>query len=180
MAAYLGAVVEFDHVLVVPVFEHAFRKSLTRFEHRLRMCQLAFEPLPFVEVSPLESTLKRPNYTLNTLQAIQRAHPSWELRLAIGSDVLEESHKWHAFDEVTRLAPPYVLARHGSAGVGVTSCLLPRISSTEIRQLFAQPQPGIPNRNIEDLVPLTVRTYIEENGLYRPNTNENRPKSTRG
>lgn len=164
MAAYLGAVAGFDHVLIVPVFEHAFRKSLTAFEHRLRMCQLAFESLPFVEVSPLEATLKGPNFTLNTLQAIRRAHPSWELRLAVGADVLADSHKWHAFEEVTRLAPPYVFARRGSASSGEKPQLMPDISSTEIRELFAQ---GATDSKLEELVPSSVRAYIEENRLYR-------------
>lgn len=167
MAAYLGAVAGFDQVLVVPVFEHAFHKPLTSFEHRLRMCQLAFESLPFVEVSPLEATLKRPNYTLNTLRAIQRAHPNWSLRLAIGTDVLAETHKWHAFEEVTRLAPPYVFARHGSASTGEKTPLLPNISSTEIRERFAQAPPGSTDPRLEELVPASVRAYIEENCPYR-------------
>ena len=121
MAAYLGTVGPFEHVLVVPVYGHVFDKQLTPFEHRLRMCRLAFENLQFVEVSPIEATLRRPNYTLHTLQAIKRAHPDWQLRLAMGADVLAEAHQWHAFDEVIGLAPPFVFGRHGSASDGTTT-----------------------------------------------------------
>ena len=167
MAAYLGAVAGFEQVLVVPVFEHAFHKALTPFDHRLRMCQLAFESLPFVEVSPLEATLKRPNYTLNTLRAVQRAHPSWSLRLVIGTDVLAETHKWHAFEEITRLAPPYVFARRGSTISVEKTPLMPDISSTEIRDRLTGALPGSTDSKIEELVPASVLRYIEENGLYR-------------
>jgi nicotinate-nucleotide adenylyltransferase len=166
MAAYLGTVADFDHVLIVPVFEHVFDKSLTAFEHRLRMCQLAFQNLPFVEVSPLEATLKRPNFTLHTLRAIKRAHPDWQLRLAVGADVLAESHKWHAFDEVLRLAPLLVFGRHGAMGPDGVSHLLPAISSTEIRALLANPATRSACK-VEEVLPPSVREYIEEQGLYR-------------
>ena len=56
----LGTVGPFEHVLVVPVYGHAFDKQLTPFEHRLRMCQLAFEALQFVEVSPIEAISNAP------------------------------------------------------------------------------------------------------------------------
>jgi len=167
MAAYLGTVADFDHVLVVPVFEHALEKPLTSFEHRLRMCQLAFENLPFVGVSPIESSLKRPNYTLHTLQAIKRAHPSWQLRLAIGADVLAESHKWHAFDEVVRLAPPFVFGRHGATSPGETSPLMPDVSSSEIRERLTRPPVAAFDSKLEEVLSTSVREYIKECRLYR-------------
>lgn len=166
MAAYLGTVGPFDHVLVVPVSGHAFDKRLTSFQHRLRMCQLAFENLPFVEVSPIEATLKRPNYTLHTLQAIKRAHPEWVLRLAMGTDVLAEAHQWHAFDEVIGLAPPFVFERHGTPGDGTHVKLMPAVSSTHVRDRL-RGTAGAKGSLLEDVLPLSVREYIEENRLYR-------------
>jgi len=167
MAAYLGTVAPFEHVLVVPVYGHAFEKDLTPFAHRLRMCQLTFENLPFVEVTPLEATLKHPNYTLHTLQAIKRAHPSWQLRLAMGSDVLAESSQWHAFEAVIEMAPPFVFERHGYTGDGQRTKLLPTISSTQIRNSLRTRSGSAMGQSLEELLPLNVREYIEENRLYR-------------
>ena len=167
MAAYLGTVGLFEHVLVVPVYGHVFDKQFTPFEHRLRMCRLAFENLQFVEVSPIEATLRRPNYTLHTLQAIKRAHPDWQLRLAMGADVLAEAHQWHAFDEVIGLAPPFVFGRHGSASDGTTTKLMPAISSTQIRDRLQANPSSLSDPDIEAYMPLNVREYIEENQLYR-------------
>ena len=166
MAAYLGAIAQFDHVLVVPVFEHAFEKNLTAFEHRLRMCQLAFERLPFVEVTPIEATLKRPNYTLHTLQAIKRAHPNWQLRLAMGTDVLAESHQWHSFDEVIALAPPFVFERHGYTSDGQRTRLLPQVSSTDLRSHLRQRHEPFKSQVLDELLPECVRQYIEDFQLY--------------
>ncbi|HEU5073454.1 MAG TPA: adenylyltransferase/cytidyltransferase family protein, partial [Polyangiaceae bacterium] len=39
---------EIDRVLVLPVFEHAFDKSLASFEHRVRMCELCMLEQPNV------------------------------------------------------------------------------------------------------------------------------------
>src|SRR6185436_19281792 len=72
---------EFERALVVPVFEHAFGKRLCAFEHRLRMCELAFADLRNVEVSSVEAELERPSYTLRTLERLSREHPDWRLRL---------------------------------------------------------------------------------------------------
>ncbi len=166
IAAYLGTVAAFEHVVVVPVSEHAFEKDLSPFPHRLRMCQLAFEVLPFVEVTPIEATLKRPNYTLHTLQAIKRAHPDWHLRLAMGADVLTESAQWHAFSDVVALAPPFVFARHGTLGDAAKTQLFPDISSTQIRGWLRARSDSLAQAALGEFLAPNVRAYIEEQGLY--------------
>jgi nicotinate-nucleotide adenylyltransferase len=166
LATYLGTVAPFDHVLVVPVFGHAFEKELSPFEHRIRMCQLAFERLAFVEVSPIEATLRRPNYTLHTLQAIKRAHPDWQLRLAMGADVLAESAQWYQFEAVVALAPPFVFARHGYAADVSSMHFLPDVSSTELRaRLRRRDEPGM-CKALSNVMPQAVLEYVEQNRLY--------------
>ncbi len=166
LATYLGTIAPFDHVLVVPVFGHAFEKELSPFEHRLRMCQLAFERLPFVEVSPIEASLRRPNYTLHTLEAIKRAHPDWQLRLAMGADVLAESTQWYQFESVVAMAPPFVFARHGYAEGASSPHFLPEVSSTELRaHLQRRDEPDV-RETLGEVMPLAVIEYIEQNRLY--------------
>ncbi len=92
-AAYACATGPLDRLLVVPVFAHAFNKALTPFEHRLRLCELAFEGLSAVSVCPIESELPSPSRTLTTLQALARRQPGAELRLVIGADVLKDAGK---------------------------------------------------------------------------------------
>jgi len=57
-AVYALKIAGFERVLVVPVFEHAFHKQLTPFEHRTRMCELAFAGITGVGM-PVESNSRR-------------------------------------------------------------------------------------------------------------------------
>ena len=166
-AVYALKVGGFDEVLVVPVFEHAFHKQLAPFEHRLRMCELAFAGIDGVRVSPIERELLTPSLTLRTLEALSGAHPDWSLRLLVGSDVLAETSKWHAFERISALAPPYVVARPGYPHPDPQALPLPDVSSTRIREAFS------PSRRHENdaaflisNLPARVLFYIAQNGLY--------------
>ncbi len=162
--SYALAVGDFERALVVPVFEHAFGKSLGDFEHRVRLCELAFEGDPRVEVSRVEAELPRPNYTLRTLQHLRATRPELRLRLLMGSDVVGDTSRWFGFDEVQKLAPPFVVPRAGAPGGG--SGLLPELSSSEIRELLARRADGAVRERLSRLLPRRVLAYIEEHGLY--------------
>jgi nicotinate-nucleotide adenylyltransferase len=164
-----------QRVVVVPVFEHALGKHLLPFEHRAAMAEHAFGWLPHVEVSRIEARLGAPSRTLSTLIALEAEHPDWELRLMVGSDILGEIQKWHAFDEIERRAPLLVLPRAGVVGQATAieasaAALLPEVSSTEVRALLAArasgADPGGPGR-LEALIPRAVLAYLNEHGLYR-------------
>jgi nicotinate-nucleotide adenylyltransferase len=159
--AYLLACFDVDRVLVVPVFEHAFDKTLVPFDDRVRMCELALGWIPRVQVSRIESEIQRPSYTLRTLERLKRDHPDWQLSLVIGSDVLFETHKWHAFDEVKRLAPPIVLGRVGHPHPDAPPPVLPEVSSTSVREALAR------GDDVSALVPRGVLEHVRARGLYR-------------
>ena len=157
----------FDRVLVVPVYGHAFEKHLTPFGHRLRMCQLGMGWLPGVDISDVEESLDVPNLTLQTLRKIRAENPDYRLRLIVGSDVLEEAGNWHAFEAVQRIAPPYVLGRAGYDHPDALPVALPRVSSSQVRELLARRSDADAQRQLGALLPAKVLGYIEEHGLYR-------------
>ena len=162
---------DIDRVLVVPVYDHAFDKSLAPFEHRVRMCQLCLTGQKDVEVSRLEASLGHPNYTLHTLQALRSRHPDYELRLVVGGDVLLDSEKWHRFEEVRQLAPLLMLGRVGAPCALAPAPVLPQVSSTEIRQLLRGRPPGPVLAPLKaallHYLPGEVLAYIEQHDLYR-------------
>jgi nicotinate-nucleotide adenylyltransferase len=168
VAAYALAVGGFDRVLVVPVFAHAFNKGLAPFDERVALCELAFRDLARVEVSRIESTLPVPSRTLSTIDAIGRAHPGAELRLVIGADILADAKKWHAFDEITRIAPLFLVGREGHAANQSSGFALPPISSSRVRELCARSSEPAATRELEEIVPHAVLARIRERGLYRP------------
>lgn len=160
-----------DRVLVVPVFEHAFDKSLASFEHRVAMCELCMLESPNVEISRLEASLERPNFTLNTLQALVREHPEFRLRLVVGADVLQDVGRWHRFDEVVAMAPLLPLGRVGVASDAAPAPVLPDVSSTEIRRALAgrataRLTPELRAR-MGQVLSERVIEYIETHDLYR-------------
>ncbi|HEY4107171.1 MAG TPA: nicotinate-nicotinamide nucleotide adenylyltransferase, partial [Polyangiaceae bacterium] len=129
----------FDEVVVVPVFAHAFGKPLNPFEERVRLCELSFAGIAGVTVSTVERELQTPSRTLHTLEHLAKQHPDWQMRLLLGSDVLGETAKWHAFERITELAPPYIVARPGYEHPEACAALLPDISSTRVREALARP-----------------------------------------
>jgi len=152
--------------LVVPVFEHAFHKQLTAFEHRTRMCELAFAGIADIVVSPVERDLETPSLTLRTLESLAGEHPDWQMRLLVGSDVLGDTAKWHAFDRVSQLAPPYVVARPGYEHPHSHAALLPDVSSTRIREALAATGDPAQQALLAVSVPSAVLAYIAEHQLY--------------
>jgi nicotinate-nucleotide adenylyltransferase len=165
-AVYALKVAGFDKVLVVPVFEHAFQKQLTPFEYRVRMCELAFAGIQDIEVTAIEQTLAAPSLTLHTLEHLSAAHPDWALRLLVGSDVLADTPRWHAFERIAALAPLYVVARPGHAHPAAQVALLPDVSSTRIREALAARDTPSNAELLAVSVPSAVLAYIAEHGLF--------------
>jgi len=166
-AVYALKVGGFDQVLVVPVYEHAFHKRLSPFEHRVRLCELSFAGIVGVEVSTVERALETPSLTLRTVEHLAREHPGWAMRLLVGSDVLSDTGKWHAFERIAELAPPFIVARPGYEHPDANTALLPDVSSTRIREALAQRADPQSEALLASSVPRAALAYITERGLYQ-------------
>lgn len=162
-AVYALSVAPIDEVLVVPVFRHPFAKELAPFEDRLEMCRLALGWIPRVRVSEVERDLGGESLTLRTLEHLSAAHPDLALRLLVGADVLADLPKWHRFDRIAEIAPPIVLGRAGVNRSDAPEPLLPKISSTEVREALARGDAAA----VRALVPASVLDYVAKNNLYR-------------
>jgi nicotinate-nucleotide adenylyltransferase len=167
-AVYALKIGGFERVLVVPVYEHAFQKKLSSFEHRVRLCELSFAGIAGVEVSTIERGLETPSLTLRTLEALASEHADWAMRLLVGSDVLSDTAKWHAFERIAELAPPYIVARPGYEHPDAHATLLPDVSSTRIREALARRTEPESAAVLANSVARAALSYIEEHDLYRP------------
>ena len=159
VCAYVLAAHRVERVLVVPAAQHPFDKPLAPFEHRLRMCELAFAGLARVELSRIEQELAPPSLTLHTLEELRRRDPSRPLRLVIGSDLLSETPAWHRFDRICELAPPIVVQRAGHV-TEPGQPALPAVSSTEVRRRLRT------GESTEGLLAPAVAEYARAHGLY--------------
>jgi nicotinate-nucleotide adenylyltransferase len=162
LASYALASCEIDELLVVPVYQHALGKDLTvSFDHRLRMCELAFADLRRLSVIPLERQLGGTSRTLRLIEALATQYTDASFRLVIGADILHEVERWQAFGEIQKRAPLFVAGRAGTPGeVDARTPTLPNISSTELRALLARDEdPGA-------WLPQRVYEYVQQHGLY--------------
>lgn len=137
VAAWLRWSGRADQVWLVPTFKHAFGKPIAPFDARLRWCgALAATVGDGVSVSDIEAHLQGTSYTLHTLDALAAAHPEHSFRLVVGADVLPDTARWHAWDQIVARYPPIVVGRAGWPDVpGVPT--FPAVSSTQVRAALA-------------------------------------------
>jgi nicotinate-nucleotide adenylyltransferase len=164
LAAYALTMSDVERVLVVPVFQHAFGKSLSDFERRMEMCRLAFADFRRVEVSPCERELGGESRTLRLVEELAARYPKHRLRILIGADILAESSNWQGFDRICQRAPLLVVGRGGyeQPCADPRAPSLPEISSSAIREALAR------GADVSLWVPAKVRAYIAQHALYAP------------
>ncbi|WP_456430011.1 nicotinate (nicotinamide) nucleotide adenylyltransferase [Rhodocaloribacter sp.] len=163
----------FDRVLWMPAARppHKPGAALVSAAHRLAMTRLATRDHPAFAVSDLEIRRGGVSYTIDTVRALQSAHPADTFALILGGDSLRDFESWRRPDEIIARVPLVVYDRPGADRSGVPERFLERtrfvkaplleISGTTIR---ARRRAG---RSIRYLVPDSVRAYIETHGLYR-------------
>lgn len=123
-------------------------EGLMSNQARLEMLQLAVEGHPGLQVCDIEDNLPVPNYTICTLQALQRACPEHEFHLIIGADNWLIFNKWKAWDTILADYHLIIYPRPGYPLPEISVSQFPtvrvvdapqyNISSTEIRQRISQ------------------------------------------
>lgn len=159
-------------ILPTPDPPHKKKDSLTSFQHRLRMLEIAFKDMEKVTVSELENRLPSPSYSLQTINHLQKINPSAVYYLCIGEDSLESFNSWYKYREVLKKSCLLVAERPGYHASKISDDILERaifvdhhpiaISSTEIRN-----HTGKRNTLYQLSIPDEVREYIAGNNLYR-------------
>src|SRR3954447_947973 len=161
---------ELDEVIFIPAANppHKDNASLTSFQDRFRMVELACEPYPTFIPSRLEEGEAR-SYTIYTLERFRQGMaPSDELYFLIGLDAFADLQTWHRWQDVLELTTFIVVSRpgetyhvpDGAKVIRLDGLDLP-VASTTIRARLAD------GRETPEL-PDAVRSYIDEKGLYRP------------
>ena len=165
-----------DKVIVVPTMHNPWKKHApANIEDRAEMIRLATSQFgDAVEVSTIESRLKPPYFSCNTLEALRNEYPKDFLFVIVGSDAFNDLEKWHDFH--SRILPYFGFIDLERKGVDTTpqrtdfesvrrvhvkTSLDVNVSSTEIRDMIANGVQDIPN------MPQNVAEYIFNKGLYQ-------------
>lgn len=139
-------------------------------DHRAAMLSLAVEHHPGLRICTIEDNLPKPNYTINTLNALLWQYPGNEFYLIIGADNWEIFDKWREWDKIINEFHLIVYPRPGYnypevdiekyPNVQVVDAPQFDISSTEIREKYMH------GESIENMVSPEVLEYIKTNRLY--------------
>jgi len=149
-----------DALWIIPTYQHFFDKPLTPFVHRFRMCELAFADIPDTQVLDIEQRLGGKSLMVRTLRTLAAENSDTQLRLVIGSDLIDQMERWSEPDAIRALAPLWIVQREGSVQLGNNERVFPAVSSTQIRTLLAN------GEDASAFVPRAVLNYIHDNGLY--------------
>ena len=152
--------------LVTPLNPHKQGNNLTDEGKRLAMVRLAIADEPGIVASDFEFHLPRPSYTINTLDALQKAFPDREFLLLMGADNWQKIDRWYKGDEIVSRFGVIVYPRGDETApflpdnVKLLQAPLYDISSTEIRHAISV------GEDASQWLHSDVVKYIKENKLY--------------
>jgi nicotinate-nucleotide adenylyltransferase len=152
-----------DKVWLVVSPQNPFKQasSLLNEYHRLHLAQLALEGEPNLKVSDIEFHLPRPSYTIDTMAYIKEKYPQHVFSVIIGSDGLQNLHKWKNANVLVKEHTVYVYKRAGfeitnplNARLEVVDAPLLEISSTHIRDIIKKGKSArylVPDKVLEEI-----------------------------
>ncbi len=102
-----------DEVWFVVSPQNPFKEkdSLLDDQQRLHMVQLAVEDNEGLRACDIEMHLPTPSYTVVTLAKLQEQYPDMEFSLIMGSDNMDNFHKWRNADYILAHYHIYVYPR---------------------------------------------------------------------
>ena len=173
---------DLESVMFLPAGEPWLKSGqrITPAEHRLRMVQLAVADNPDFCVSDCEIRRSGATYTVDTLRELRYGFlADTELYFIVGSDVLDQFHRWKEPAAILELCRLAVIERPGGPAEGiaalqenfpdaldagaVVSVAGPQVdfSASELRRVLAA------GHSTRYRIPDAVAEYIAERGLYR-------------
>lgn len=144
------------------------RSTLLADHHRLQMVRVAIEDNYRMRACDIEFHLPVPSYTVVTLAHLGEQYPEREFCLIMGSDNLDNLHRWRNYEYILNNYKIYVYPRPGHLGgdfashPNVTMVDVPMmdISSSYIREQIRN------HRSVEYLLTEPVYKYLTEMHFY--------------
>jgi nicotinate-nucleotide adenylyltransferase len=136
--------------------------------HRKYLIDIAIDGEKKLKTSTIEFSLPVPSYTIDTLAYLKDKYPDHNFSVIIGSDSLQNIHKWKNFEVLLQAYQILVYERPGfeiettlTENIIKLKAPLLDISSTQIRKMIKE---GL---SIKFLVPDVVKEEIEKNHYYK-------------
>ena len=161
-----------DKVWLVVTPENPIKvgSKVSSFNHRFNMAKIATEKYDNIIPSDLEVNLKKPNYTIDTLEFISNKLKHIEFSLIIGEDNYKIFDTWKDYKKIINKYKIFIYPRKGTLNenlhiINENTMYIggPKIdlSSTNIRKIVSN------NSDPKDLISNKVMEYINSNKLYQ-------------
>ena len=161
-----------DKVWLVVTPENPIKvgSKISSFNHRFNMAKIATEKYDNIIPSDLEVNLKKPNYTIDTLEYISNKLKDIEFSLIIGEDNYKIFDTWKDYKKIINKYKIFIYPRKGTLNenlhiINENTMYIggPRIdlSSTNIRKIVSK------KSDPKDLISSKVMEYINSNKLYQ-------------
>ena len=115
IASYLVEFSDLDKVMFVVSPQNPFKEkqSLLDQYHRLMIIRMEIEDNSNLKVSDIEFNMPQPSYTIDTLTRLKELHPENKYGIIMGSDNLQNFHKWKNYQQILDNHAIYVYPRPG-------------------------------------------------------------------
>ena len=165
IAKYITEEILADKVWLVVTPENPIKagSKISSFNHRFNMAKIATENYDNIIPSDLEVNLKKPNYTIDTLEYISNKLKDIEFSLIIGEDNYKIFDTWKDYKKIINKYKIFIYPRKGTLNenlhiINENTMYIggPRIdlSSTNIRKIVSN------NSDPKDLISNKVMEYI--------------------
>jgi nicotinate-nucleotide adenylyltransferase len=146
------------------------KENLLADYHRLELVTRAIDNDDRFRASNIEFNLPKPSYTIDTLTYLHERYPDYSFEILMGSDNLENFHKWKNYEVILENYGVIVYPRPGfdtsnipdhkniKVAEGVP---LMEISSTFIRDAIKS------GKDIRHFMPQKAWEYLDEMNFYR-------------
>ena len=158
---------KFDKVLVIPSGKPWLKQHtpIASAQQRFQMADLAITSMGLsgkVEVLPLEVNRDGDSYTLDTVNELSIKYSNTNFTLVLGSGAAKSIGQWHKSAELLQKVKVLVISRPGSQPSDFDEVNIKAldISSTKVRKSILE------RKNVSNLLPAKVVTFIREYGLY--------------
>jgi nicotinate-nucleotide adenylyltransferase len=155
--------------VITPQNPHKQQGNLLNSYDRFDLVRLAVGDDKRFAVSDIEFHLPKPNYTIDTLTWLNERNPFKSFKILLGSDNLENFHKWKNYENIVEQYGVIVyprpgfelskLSRHSGIKVAEGAPLM-EISSSFIRNAIRE------GKDVRHFLPLQVWEYIKKKGFY--------------
>ena len=170
IASYLVDFTDLDKVMFVVSPQNPLKQKISLLDqyHRLQIIRAEVEDNSKLEVSDIEFDMPKPSYTIDTLVRLKEKHPENDYSIIMGSDNLQNFHKWKNYEQILEDYSVYVYPRPGYeiSGSHKNIHLIEGVPQMEISSSFIRKSIK-EGKDISYLMPEKAWIYTDEMNFYR-------------